>query len=289
MSACPPILDTFPYNGERAALYMRLKTLGPHVERFYIVEARHTFSGVPKPELYCERDADLWEPYKDKVKVLVIDAFPEVPEAWVTEEYKQHNFIAPESKESFWRERYQRQYPVAQIQQDYAHREYVLYCADVDEIPRPQTIVTLARNMYDQITSPMYLDMTFYYYSFRWAKPERWCLAFVVNNRGLEHFTLNQMRTDFPRQRFMQDAGWHCSYFMGAEDLRRKIQSFSHREFDLPAYKSDGHLVRCLREGVDLFLRGSYEDCVAAAVPEDADLPDGWREVTRELDALQLL
>ena len=75
------IIDLFIYNGEPIA-ELRLQYLAPIVDEVVIVESRLTFSGHPKPQLFMERDAQLFRRYQH-VTALIIDAYPEPDEAWL--------------------------------------------------------------------------------------------------------------------------------------------------------------------------------------------------------------
>ena len=57
------IIDLFIYNGE-PVVELRLPYLGPYVDEVVVVEARTTFSGRAKPQLFVERDAGLFAPYE---------------------------------------------------------------------------------------------------------------------------------------------------------------------------------------------------------------------------------
>ncbi len=46
------------------------------------------------------------------------------------------------------------------------------------------------------------------------------------------------------RYHVRQRAGWHLSYYMGVPELARKVESFSHREYDTPEIKAAEH-IRC--------------------------------------------
>ena len=74
------VIDTFAFNGEKIA-ELRLLLLAPYVDAFYVVEARLTHAGSPKAFLHSEMDSwrRVFGLYGDKVRVVIVDAFPEVP------------------------------------------------------------------------------------------------------------------------------------------------------------------------------------------------------------------
>lgn len=190
------LVDTFPYHGERWALAQRLQTLAACITRFYIVEARETLEGEAKRVLYTERDADILAPYQHQVHVLVVDRFPDVPSCWAEQSPQEHGCAA-----SWWRETYARQYPVQNILRDFGTGPFVLSCGDVHEIPDPEVLSMLASTMYHHLTTPVYLELE--------TQPEYTRYgAFVANRDALHVFTLNQMRTDLARCKFVPKGGW---------------------------------------------------------------------------------
>jgi beta-1,4-mannosyl-glycoprotein beta-1,4-N-acetylglucosaminyltransferase len=52
-------------------------------------------------------------------------------------------------------------------------------------------------------------------------------------------------------------AGWHYSWFGGKDSIVKKLESYSHSEFNLPQFKTREHVDHCMLEGIDLFLRGT--------------------------------
>ena len=51
-------------------------------------------------------------------------------------------------------------------------------------------------------------------------------------------------RTEGSRYHVRKGAGWHLSYYMGLPDLARKLESFSHSEYDSAEFKAADH-IRC--------------------------------------------
>ena len=49
-------------------------------------------------------------------------------------------------------------------------------------------------------------------------------------------------RTEGQRYHVRKEAGWHLSYYMGLPDLARKLESFSHSEYDAAEFKAMDHI-----------------------------------------------
>jgi hypothetical protein len=70
------VFDVFPFNGEHAALEIKLNQMSAWVDRFVIVEAPITFDGRPKPLHFQERKAR-YAAFADRISHVVVDRFPE--------------------------------------------------------------------------------------------------------------------------------------------------------------------------------------------------------------------
>ncbi|AYV86765.1 MAG: hypothetical protein Sylvanvirus8_21 [Sylvanvirus sp.] len=294
------LFDCVPYNGE-PIVEERLKQLYPYVDKFYITEARYTFSGIRKPELYVEKNRHVFERYMNKIEFLVIEQFPDI-------ETSERNMIETRAKmnqihcvdiESWFRENYQRDYVQQILQQKQQEGlicdPFVCVVCDVDEIPRAAILQDLKKPeyYYDRLCKTprqtLYLQMDFYYYNWNWKKKSPWMHPFCTTTIQ-ESFSDKRWNAHFHARsldRTILNSGWHLSYFMPKEDLVRKITSFAHREFDQDQFKSSSWLDVCLCAGKDLFGRGTYEDLVRTNIytpvlltdRDDVSLPprdSGW-------------
>lgn len=265
----PLLIDNFLYNGE-PIVELRLKYLDPYVDRFFITEARYTFSGKLKEQLFFERDRSIFEPYLHKITFLACGAFPEhCTTAWD-------------------KEAYQRNYSQSFIQIYATGVQYIVLCCDVDEIPNSHILINL-RGWYEHLTVPCHLEMNFYYYNFDWKVPSKWYLQFVINDKGfVSNLNINHTRQHGSNNRpvVIPNAGWHFSYFSSWEDIRRKVESFSHTEYDFEQFKSKDNIEECIAKGLDLFHRGT--DLVRTTEEEKSLLPEGWRDLQAKLEKLQM-
>lgn len=272
----PKILDVITYNGE-PILEIRIPYLYKWVDEFIIVEARRTFSGLMKEGgLYSESVAfkEKFAPYMDKIKVLVVEDFPDSQEKvqkWL-EAVGRASHVQNGTEDSWFREYYQRNFAASYIYGKYiaesgSKPSFIAIVSDSDEIPRLEHVQALRENptlMEACRDAPVYMEMDFFYYNFYWRKKQPWYFAYFISQDTFTRYggDLTYMRCSHPKKRVLRDAGWHCSYFSSRAELRRKLASFSHREFDKDEFKTDAHLDDCLVFGRDLFLRGEHEDMV---------------------------
>lgn len=279
------ILDCFIYNGEMI-VGLRLQYLFDVVDEIIVVESRVTFSGRSKPKLFIERDAALFRPYLAKLKFLVIDDYPKPDQTWLTSRGK-HAWMT--DLNVWFRETYQRNFAQGYIVEKYSGQKYVVLACDVDEIPKQEVVAELRSFRYEHAHIALYFELEFSYYNFNWTAQFKWYHSFAVSDIGLAEKSLDDFRTENSRYHLRREAGWHLSYYMSIADLARKIESFSHKELDLPEFKAADHIRECIRTGKDLFDRGERFDMLPAGPELQAQRPKGWQEFAQLLAAVQEL
>jgi beta-1,4-mannosyl-glycoprotein beta-1,4-N-acetylglucosaminyltransferase len=223
------LIDTFMYNGDPIA-YKRIEYLQDIVDLFIVVESRQTFSGKHR-----EPSQMIGHP---KVKHIILDEL--------------------NGNSSWERERYQRDFAVNDLMK--LPDQYILICSDVDEIPN-KTLFNDIDRMYSMLkTMVMHMRMVMFYYNTNWVKPYWWCKGFLCSDQVInKDSSLDATRTSIPRV-IIPNGGWHFSYFMSTDDIIRKLESFSHTEYDKPEYKDPKHIENCVNNGIDLFNRGENEN-----------------------------
>lgn len=246
------IIDCIMYNGEPIVL-TRLEILNETVDHFYITEAAVTFAGVRKPFLFKDLHADMFKPYEDKITWSIY----EPPADW-------------EGKPGMaWiREGAIRNHVLKTIRNDVEEGvlpprrdDIVLVNTDADEIPAPQVLDELrpGKKWHAKLLDhPLHLEMTFFYFNYNW-KYGTWFSGNVVSGRhalaGEDDKLTKVRKMDGKRQIRIPNAGYHLSYGFSVDDIVRKIESFSHQEFNTPRYKSREHIMRSIENEEELFYR----------------------------------
>ena len=121
------IIDCFIFFNEVDMLKYRLSILDKVVDKFILVEARSTFSGLDK-ELYYNKNKKMFEQYNDKIINVVID----MP-------YKKPS-IDYSKKEQWENEYFQRNSIEIGLKQLQLNQNDYIMISDVDEIPDPVTL-----------------------------------------------------------------------------------------------------------------------------------------------------
>ena len=234
------------YTNERELTELILNELDEVVDGFIFLEASYTYQMTLRPEFPAF-------PFKgDKIYHYTFTDYPEDAKNWPAdkiEELVTGQFI--------------------KILKDVGVQpEDVLLYGDADELPNPQLIPVLAPLIK---TGEIYgLEMIFCNYWLNcishehpWTQFKAFTFQTLLNIGGSpqENIRKKYVGTLVP------DAGWHFSWFGGKERIVRKLESYSHSEFNLPKFKTDEHVDQCMMEGIDLFYRGRCTIIPMSEVP----------------------
>jgi predicted O-methyltransferase YrrM len=247
------------FNGE-PVMRTRLEYLGPHVDRFYVCEQRVTFQGESKPELFIHAHADWFAPFEHKVVFVVDESLDRCGSAWDVEKRAR----------TFVRDR---------LAADVRGLEaLVVSVCDCDEIPRasvdPGQVLAMCRG-----ATHVTLRQQMYYYNLGTAFKLPWARAYFMGGSGdqvaavllaSEH-SLEVMRNRVTAAQ-VRDGGWHLSYFMTPEDIRRKLLSFSHTEYSTGRFVDLAYIRTCMRAGVSLFPGPAYD--IEVRDPSATEFPE---------------
>jgi hypothetical protein len=242
------VWDCFLYNGEEEVLAIRLNELKDEVDHFVIIEADTTFSGLKKSDKPLTITGD--SVGLDRIIYIQVTDMPHQGDPWA-------------------RERHQRN-AIMQGLTDAAPDDLVMI-SDVDEIPRASVVREMAEDLRHEEFG---LRLKFYYFMLNYratkgSEADRvWNCA--VTKRQFKYSTSDRLRYHLQnlgrlsaenldkKTRIMENAGWHFSNLTDDEGVRRKIQSFSHQEYNTPDVLASVDVEGMIQRGEDLFGRGGY-------------------------------
>lgn len=243
------VYDLVMVNSELDFLEIRLNTLYDQVNYFIIVESPKTFQGDKKP-LVIKNSWAYFRRYHDKMIYHEL-AFPtsfHPHRAWDYEDL-QRDAMYEQVMLTL-------EGPRSPMQGD------VIIVADVDEIPRPQTVLVLRTCNYPRRLT---LASKFYYYSFQflhtgpeWQHPQA---TYYQGSRTLKPTNLRNGDGGFALLRgrekgVLNNAGWHCSScFATMEQFLNKMSSFSHGWMNAERYRDKDKIAAAVRDGRDLWER----------------------------------
>lgn len=227
------VIDVFSFNGELDVLEIRLNVLNDVVDQFIICESDETFTGLKKP-LYFLENKERYAKFLPKIKhfkmasndpILQREATnsPGVPKElhWWVREFTQ--------KESM-------RYALTHLNDD-----DLVFIGDCDEIWNPELIqgqhIFKTKHKLEQTVYVYYLNNRS---SEKHAMSDRaWLGTFAAPYIYIKQDTLDNLRAyDQHRQRMLPatipNAGWHFTNMGDAEFIKRKLNSYSHQEFNNP-------------------------------------------------------
>jgi len=229
------IYDCFLFLNELELLEIRLNILYPHVDFFVINESTTTFSGNKKP-LYFQENKHRFEKFSDKIIYNIVD----IP----------NNLVSSWDRETFHRN------SIIERIDGHAKPEDIIITSDLDEIPNPDIIKNL-NNFFDS-NKLYHCKQKFYYYYLNNCLNRDWYGSRICSFAFLKRNTVQAIRQateDVSKLNgiVLENAGWHFSYLGGAENIRFKIESFSHQEFNNSFVKNK--ILENLKNNRDIFDR----------------------------------
>jgi beta-1,4-mannosyl-glycoprotein beta-1,4-N-acetylglucosaminyltransferase len=230
-----------------------------------IVESSKTFTGLDKP-LILQENWFRFAAFHHKIIHHILTAPAQDPKSTWDVERHQRNAL------------FTYVFPFLQDQKA-AQKGDIIVVSDIDEIPRPATILIL-RNC--DVPKRVTFRSHFYYYSFQWQHHgEQWPHGQATIFQGLkpgQTIMPEDLRMESENIRnwwhstTIWNAGWHCSAcFRTTEEMVTKMRSFSHTSLNTEEYRNKARIVDRVRNGLDLWDRaGQTYD----RVEQNQDVPE---------------
>jgi hypothetical protein len=249
------IVDCFPFFDEFMILDIRFRELYDVVDMFVIMEAEETFTGIPKPLALSDSLYERYPQYADKVymlKVGKIDTSNTDNPIWARE-YYQKNHISKQTLSSL----------------NLDDEDLILF-SDVDEIPKRAVVQSMRDNGFDP-KGGGFGGPTYYYklniLTTEWSHRPRW-----ISYKYFENHTIQRYDDSFMK---IPGSGWHFSSLKSAEDIKIKIEAFSHSEFTDGRINTVDHIQASIDNVQDMFERPGMDLIV---VPMDDSYPEYVKE-----------
>lgn len=196
-------VDSFLFNTELDLLELRLNILDPVMHKFVICESTVEFSGKPKPLYYADNQSRFVN-WKDKIKHYVITD-------------------TPDSGADRWpREHYQRGAIIRAL--DGCTSGDLVFMSDLDEIPDPNQVKLNKHGGYRQVYTMYYLNAV--------RLEENWVGTTAMYYSQYQQLGMQQARNDRYKMQIINPGGWHFGYVMPPELIHKKLNAFSHAEWD---------------------------------------------------------
>ena len=245
------LYDCCMYFDEDVVLDLRLNILNDYVNKFVIAEATRDHTGREKKLNFKLKN---FSKFKDKINYIVVDDLP----------------INLKSFKKNWpvhhlRDQHQRNALSKGYQN--CNNDDLIMISDIDEIPDPNKIkefqlknkygcfmqknfqskINLLNNtdkywMGTKICQKKYLKSPQWLRNIKTAKPAFWKI-----------FKPKQPQLIF-------DGGWHFSFLKKPDGIAKKIQSYSHSEYNKPEFTDEKKIEERIKNRIDIFDRNfKYE------------------------------
>jgi len=203
------LIDCFLFVNEFEVLEIRLHEMSPMVDKFVIVEAEETFSGIEKP-LQFKKNKAKFEQFMSKIIYIVPPKTSSRINSWD-------------------RQMYQRDYAMKAI--TCADNDLILI-GDVDEIVSRKILKIIANDSNHCADKRMqtFIQKNFVYFLNR-VRPGGWPGSVLISYRLMkELFDGSLYKTRMGRRsgRAIRKAGWHYSNLGGYANITRKLRASSH-------------------------------------------------------------
>lgn len=259
------IFDVFTMNNELDLLELRLEMLDPYVDKFVIIECVSTFSRKPKP-LHFEENMTRYEKYLHKIHHHVT-IFP--PESYEdlqqriqnpqTEDLEKQICVqaltstnVPPGELHWLNEFYQKEYIRKALLDAGATDQDVIMVGDLDEIWNPE----YDYNFIDDV-SIYKLKQIVYSGYMNVRSNEEWAGTLVTRYKNIKNSCLNHLRTASKTNYvYIDNAGWHFTFMGGPEQIKHKIQSYGHQEFNNESVMSN--VENLLKNNQDVLGRNNF-------------------------------
>lgn len=239
------VYDVFTFFNELDMLEMRLDMLDPYVDKFVLIECVETFSGNPKP-LYYEENKERFKKYHHKIIHHVTydppksyqDLRQRILDSNSDELMKQICIQAlttsnvPPGELHWLKEFYQKE----NIRRALVglEDEDLCFITDLDEIWNPELDY---KNIEDhkiyklkQLAYSLYLNN---------RSSEPWAGTLLTKYKNIKNACLNHLRTPSKTQyEYIENGGWHFTFMGGADQIKLKLESYGHQEYNNERVKS---------------------------------------------------
>lgn len=243
------VYDIFTFLNELDLLEIRLNVLDPVVDYFVIIEATETFSGKPK-ELTYEKNKDRFKKWSHKIIHYIIDDIPK--DEHDMKRRLENPSLSPLDREvmtmalgstNVARDR-QGKINVVWLKEFYQkelirkaltslHDNDICFVSDVDEIWNPAVKLDYRSDAIFKLRQKMYS------YFLNNRSSESWIGPLVTQYKNIKHASLNHLRTEKKTKYvYVRNGGWHFTNQGGVENIKTKLESYGHQEYNTTNIKS---------------------------------------------------
>lgn len=241
------IYDCFYFFNEVDLLEIRLNILDRFVDYFVIMEATETFTGLPKKLIFNE-NKNRFKSFAHKIIYHVTKDTPADENDLRKRLYdKDLNDLDKEiicnalttdnvpRGEAHWLKEFYQKESLKKALVGLSDDDFV-FVSDVDEIWNPDIKID-----YSQDDVYKYKQVAYYYFLNNRSNDDwlGWTGTVATKYKNIKNACLNHLRTHSKNKyTVIKNGGWHFTFQGGAEQIRKKLESYGHKEFNTPEIKS---------------------------------------------------
>jgi beta-1,4-mannosyl-glycoprotein beta-1,4-N-acetylglucosaminyltransferase len=222
------IYDCFSFFNELDLLELRLNELSSTVNKFVLVEATLTHSGLPKP-LYFKENEGKFEEFRHKIIHIICAAMPKTHDeiqAAITPQDRKWLDTGYQLGDNWVRERYQRNQIMLGLTS--CKPDDIIIIEDADEIVKPSILEHIEETIIDGSNAAQQTLNTYY---MNWQCTNMfWAGSKILRYKFISNPSEDRFHT--PAAAIIPDAGWHYGYLGGTKEIETKLKSFAHQEYN---------------------------------------------------------
>lgn len=242
------LIDAFIFNAEFDLLEARLDYYRDIVDYFVIVEGNRSFSGIDK-ELSFPKSIERYVKHLHKIiyRPFDINCF----------NTRFDHVVEGQESQAWYAERAQRNYITTAL--SLFNGNDMLLLGDVDEFPDKRALKAAMELISNGTEHAVGFVQKMFYYNLNQYMNSLWqgtilCRMDVAQNTG----------TQWIRDRRcyvtpLHNGGWHLSCWMTAEEIKKKLESFSHQEYNKYPYTDIEFIKNQMAQGKDIIARDFIE------------------------------
>ena len=241
------LIDSFLFFNETEITELRIKYLDKVVDMFVVVEANITHQGKKKEWNFQKILDTKLKKFSNKIKYFQIKIDPDKiknEESWIIDNVK---------GDDAWRiENFQRNY-IKTACKEFSKNDKLII-SDVDEIPSKSKLEFIKSCDLKKI-APVAFEQHLFHLDCNFLKLESWRGSIATTLEICNAYSPHQLRRARNRISHFSDAGWSFSSFGNPEQIKVKLESIAHTEFNNEKFKNLDHIINCKKTGEDLFHR----------------------------------
>ena len=218
------VFDCMMFSNEIEMLELRLNELNSVVDYFVIVEGTKTFRNNDRETTFEDFSERLPNKILNKIRYIKVEDFPNSDDPWVIE--------------------YHQRRQIMRGLHDLMENDYV-WISDVDEIPNKNKVWEFGS-----------FDQHYSYYYFNALKNFKLqCTIGLIGEQLINYPDPQFFRDNRFYYGFVDQGGWHFSFALTSEKIIEKIQSYAHKEYDLPVFTDKKMMTHRIKKLDDIFDR----------------------------------